>query len=617
MINQNEFLEYVSLQAKSIEKEQGMNPETATRFYISLIVRTICVKLKCEVPFEEEGPQNKQIDVSEEVEYILKNPDSLDILYEHLVPKEFKKKYGQFLTPPKIAQLMLMWGMDQGSKRILDPAIGTGIFFSELHKLNKSTCHVTGLDIDNLMLNLSFVRAKILKADKNINLINKNFLDFSTKEKFDLVICNPPYMKFHNFDRNSISKIASKYDLKLSKLTNIYALFFIHSLSLLKEDGVMAFITPSEFLYTGYGKELKKFLLKNFNIEAIILAELKESLFNYATTSTVITLLKNKEVSDDNKIKFIAIKNGSSVEEIYTALNTALSTNEIIVKQKSQKEIDPTKKWLVYFDKEEVKKPEALVRLGTIAKSKRGIATGSNQFFTLNNTAVEKWGIENKFLVPVVSKAEQCYSFILDKNVFDKLKKEDQRVFLLYCFDRPSENLQKYIKYGEINGINKRYLTSTRDPWYSMEKRNPAPIIATVFSRDKMRFIFNEAGVLNLASFHCIYPKFNDVEKIKALLAYLNSNKAKKIMKSEKRTYGGGLDKFEPKDLEDILVLDVLNLEKEANKRLALLFDKISNMEDSQERSNIISNIDDLIDEILKRPTKLIAGQMPLSNRSL
>lgn len=183
------------------------------------------------------------------------------------------------------------------------------------------------------------------------------------------------------------------------------------------------------------------------------------------------------------------------------------------------------------------------------------------------------------------------------KKDFENLVNNKEKVFLLYVFSKPSENLKKYIKYGEELKVNKRYLAFNRDPWFSMEKRKPAPILATVFSRNNMRFIYNKAHVLNLASFHGIYPDFKDKNKIKALLAYLNSNEAKKIMFSEKRTYGGGLDKFEPRDLEEIMVIDVNNLDKITIKKLSNLFDKLckanrkNNIELEQKIKNQIDNI--------------------------
>jgi adenine-specific DNA-methyltransferase len=108
-----------------------------------------------------------------------------------------------------------------------------------------------------------------------------------------------------------------------------------------------------------------------------------------------------------------------------------------------------------------------------------------------------------------------------------------------------------------------------------MEKREPAKILATVFHRERMRFILNEAGVRNLTAFHCIYPKFDNILMVKALLAYLNSDLCKQIQTIKRREYGGGLHKFEPKDLENIPTLDVTKLSISDLESLASAFDEL------------------------------------------
>lgn len=68
-----------------------------------------------------------------------------------------------------------------------------------------------------------------------------------------------------------------------------------------------------------------------------------------------------------------------------------------------------------------------------------------------------------------------------------------------------AKEVQSYINIGEANEANLRYLCVQRKPWYSLEKRTPAPIWVSVFNRKGLKFIRNEAGVSNLTTFHCVY----------------------------------------------------------------------------------------------------------------
>ena len=72
------------------------------------------------------------------------------------------------------------------------------------------------------------------------------------------------------------------------------------------------------------------------------------------------------------------------------------------------------------------------------------------------------------------------------------------------------------------------------------EGKDP-PILATVFSRTRMRFALNKTDCLHLTAFHGVYPEFQSEVMRKALLAYLNSNLGKDIQVIKRREYGGGL----------------------------------------------------------------------------
>ncbi len=592
----NEF-EHMAVRLKSIQLKMQCDEETASRAYLWAVVKQISEKMKCDLPFKDERLESisRSIHGMVDAEKFLRHPDLFDSVYEKSVPKNFRKKTGQFLTPQKIAEFMVRLGMCHNPKRILDPAIGTGIFLSEILKSKEKSADFYGLDIDPLMLNITYIRGKIIDRKSNQTLIKQNYLTFSSKEKFDFVVCNPPYMKFHYYDRNLISKIERESGRQLSKLTNIYSLFFIHTGELLKEDGILVFITPSEFLYTGYGQELKTFFLDGFTIEAIILADLDTVVFNDALTSAAITILRKKRPDNTHRVKLISVKGWHENDGVYNAFYNLIASNDVTIREVVQSELNPSKKWLSLFNGDVAGNYKGLVPLKKIARVKRGIATGHNEFFTLTSSEVEKWGINPYFLRFAVSKAKHCPNYSFSAKDLEKLRLANERVYLLYCFDAPDENLKAYIDYGKKLNVHKRFLTSKRSPWYSMEKREMAPVLATVFSRERMRFILNDADVLNLASFHGIYPAFRDRKQVKAFLAYLNSHFCSNQMTLQKRTYGGGLDKFEPRDLMEILVLDVTSLNENIVHELADLFDKLCLTKTESEEREVKIKIDELV----------------------
>jgi adenine-specific DNA-methyltransferase len=100
-------------------------------------------------------------------------------------------------------------------------------------------------------------------------------------------------------------------------------------------------------------------------------------------------------------------------------------------------------------------------------------------------------------------------------------------------------------------GGNKGYIASHRKAWWSVGLRAPAPIIATYMARRPPAFAVNKAQVRHINIAHGLYPRepMTLVMK-KKLVAYLQSN----ISQRSGRTYAGGLTKFEPREMERLIV---------------------------------------------------------------
>jgi adenine-specific DNA-methyltransferase len=572
---------------RCLKEELHLNEEILGRFTYYLILKELALKLGEELPFEDscikELHKEAPLKIDVEINRALSNPNLLDLLYENLVTPSYRKKFGQFLTPNYIAEFMASWINLYSPSRVLDPAVGSGIFLDNIIKTaaKSSPIELWGFDIDPILLNACRLRLNLRRKEGTLlHLEQQDFLKIGGffTEKMDAIICNPPYLNFHDFDRNKLVRpIETFYNIKLSKLTNIYVLFFMQSLLVARKGAKLAFITPSEFLYTGYGKELKEFLLKHTILDAMILIDFQSLVFNTALTTAIITLFRKGVPEAGHRVRFIRIYKWPTTPELLSAvMDGTENPDKYQIIEVRQDELKPEEKWLKYFiNMEYASFLSKLIPLSQLARIDRGIATGFNEYFVLRKSDIDKWKIESEFVVPVISKADQCKGYDFSYEDWKLLEQNDDKCYLLYVLKEPSPNLKEYIKYGEKIGADQRYLTRHRSPWYSMEKREPAKILATVFHRERMRFVFNKANVRNLTAFHCVYPKFDDVNMIKALLAYLNSDLCKQIQTIKRREYGGGLHKFEPKDLENLPVLDVTKLDGESLNSLASAFEEL------------------------------------------
>jgi len=513
--------------------------------------------------------------------------------YTKKVSLSHRKKFAQFFTPEPIAQMMVDWLLGNSElTTLLEPAFGLGVF-SRLFLNRKKDIQITGFDVDPVI----FESAKQnFNNFPNVNLLLEDYLFNDWNNKYDAIICNPPYFKFHDYqNKKTVEEIKAKLKINLSGFTNIYTLFLLKSIYQLNENGRSAYIIPSEFLNSNYGKYVKDYLLKSNTLRHIIIFDFKENVFDDAlTTSAIILLAKDNNY---NKVHFSTINNTEQLNEISNIINGY--PNTIGKTSINEKDINPNIKWRTYYQKQQSQKYKNLIPFNNVAKVVRGIATGANDYFTFDIEKANKHFIKENFLLRCITKSKDVNKPFFTEKDFNRLKNGNANIYLFNAVKKPTDkNVLNYISIGEQTYINKKYLTSKRTPWYSLENRPPSPIWVGVFNRNGIKFIRNEAGISNLTTFHCIYPVNNLFNKIRIdlLFAYLLTDVAKQIFNDNRREYGDGLKKFEPNDLNNALMLN-LSILKQGKKEIILdLYGKYRTSEINNKENNMYI---DKINEIL------------------
>jgi adenine-specific DNA-methyltransferase len=484
----------------------------------------------------------------------------------------YRKKLGQFFTPMFVADFMTEWVVRSAGNSILDPALGLGVFFRSIVKNYPDRVRefrFTGYEIDGKMVEVA--KSVLSDIGVDVEILNRDYLIEDWDRKYDGIVCNPPYLKFHNYGSRDVllEMFRVKLGVELSGFTNIYVLFMLKSILQLREGGRAAYIVPSEFLNSNYGRSVKEYIKKSGMLRFVIVVDFGINVFEDAVTTSSILLFANDEYSEE--VEFINVK---SFNELDLVRSYVLSYPVAKGKGKVVKisELDEARKWRVYYQELNSNKYRNLVPLSKYARVSRGIATGSNEFFMFSESKRVKYGIRMEFLMPCLARASYARKHFFTNEDFVELKRADKPVYLLNATDLSDDNLREYISLGEREGVHKRYLTSHRMPWYLVENRLPAPILATVFNREGIRFVKNDAGVCNLTAFHCIYLNAGAVAKIDLLMAYLVTDVAKKIFDDYRREYGRGLRKFEPGDLSDALVVDMEKIDSAQEKEILGLF---------------------------------------------
>lgn len=456
------------------------------------------------------------------------------------------KQLGQVATPEPIARLMAKWVMSASPCAVLDPAAGLGGLLAACRQFN-GRIKLVGAERDTETLQLAKT-----SAPRGTKLILADYLK-SDAGVFDGIIANPPYVKAHRLDYSEQDWLyfEERLGTPLDRLTNLYALFLLKIWEDLAPRGRAAVILPAEFLNANFGEEIKERLLRAIRPAGIAIFAPSLNVFADAlTTSAIVLLDKSRALKAP-----IWARLAETVEDAETFVEGLLAGNMSAAGKGliDLAALNPRDKWLnLLLNGATERVPTQFAkRVGDYFKSRRGIATGANDFFCLSRAEMREHKLTEAHVDPCITKATDAGGLVFTREKFDALVARERRCFLLNP-SRNGQNLARYLEVGEQQGIPKRHLPSHRPVWYLPENRAVADIWVAVFSRESVKFILNTSGAKNLTCFHGLYAKPGNESLAPLLTLFLNSSLGRESFSQVNRFYGDGLNKLEPKDVEDM-----------------------------------------------------------------
>jgi len=497
---------------------------------------------------ETEKFDNLILYVIEKVKLIDTQPEYFfDDIVQNLIHSYIRHKSGEFYTPPFIVKKMVEESYVFGEK-VIDPCCGSGNFIIEIIKTILSASYTKkermeairrlhGYDINPISIYLTKLNLLyLLKEDfhhLNSNFVTTDFLfqnKAEIKEKFDLVIGNPPWFTLRDIEsRNHQEKIkilAEELEIKpLPKNVlniEIASLFFYNAkISLLKDNAKIFFVITKGVINGSHAARFRNFqgfhniklwkftkqITQIFNIDFICIYAQKLAEDRIENNLEVPSLLFSVNLNGKKLNYYDIIDLSLEKTEILVPYGTEFKGNKqytykLVTKEKQQQLIPiKTSEYKKLFHKGADLNPRNLIFIKTKVHDNSLLIINPDQ--RIFKRAKEPWDkiefsneiIEKDYMFKVIKSTELVKFYVYDfYNVFLPLKKENLGI----DYHSLKTHAKKF-----YDKINKIYLNNKKDSTMNeslMDNLNRWSKLINARQISKIKVVYNNSGsVVNSA----------------------------------------------------------------------------------------------------------------------
>jgi adenine-specific DNA-methyltransferase len=474
--------------------------------------------------------------------------------------RERLREKGQFWTPDWIAKPMVEYVLAENSGIVFDPAVGTGALFRAAKAIASEkglSVRFAGMEIDPITLSHALDYG--LSEEDIASVEIADFVLQPPRQKFHAIVANPPYIRHHRLapEQKAQLKQCSAHIIgtSLDGRAGLHVYFLIRALSLLEDNGRLAFIVPADTCEGKFAHDLWTWITAQFALDAVITFAPEASPFPNIDTNPLIVFIRNAAPSD----QFLWVKcYRPATDSLHRWVRSGFgdrSGQDVVVIERNVHEGLATG-----FSREPIASHDTTYVLGDVVTVMRGIATGANKFFFMTAEKARALDIPERYFVRAIGRTRDVMGDDITDETIQMLERNGRPTLLLSLKGDDSEtfpeSVKRYIQEGERLGLPKRPLLSQRRPWYNMEIRVPPPFLFAYLGRRHSRFIRNTARVVPLTSFLCVYPKSNDERDIDHIWNMLNHPDVIAHVSRVGKSYGDGAIKVEPRSLEKLPIPD-------------------------------------------------------------
>jgi tRNA1(Val) A37 N6-methylase TrmN6 len=218
---------------------------------------------------------------------------------EKSLKKDYRKEHGIFFTPKSMRDHFI--NEDFSNMDVLEPSFGSGEFIMDILDTKPTHCHLVGIEISEQIYQQASDMFPELDKQNVVELFCKDFIAFEIDKRFDRVIGNPPYKAVMGKKKDK-EKYRKQYP-QLDGKFDLYILFLLKCLSLLKEDGILKFVIPTSFINVMSFNKVRKYIVQHYTILDVITFPTNKWL-NTTQRSLGIIIQNKKGTNNKYSIKF-------------------------------------------------------------------------------------------------------------------------------------------------------------------------------------------------------------------------------------------------------------------------------------------------------------------------
>lgn len=434
-----------------------------------------------------------------------------------------KNKYGQYFTTKIIAEFMVSLISKSKNASILEPSCGLGVFLDAL----------TDVGFDNLD---AYEIDNTLKT--KYNFINyQSYISASTENKYDVIIGNPPYIRWKNLEQELKDELSNNYLWRkyFNSLCDYFYIFILKGIEQLNDNGELIFICPEYWINTKHSLSLRNYMCQNGIFEEIY--HFKETpLFEKVNASFIIFKYRKAKIKKESVSLYSYNKTGLPNKiELYN--KSCFNYNQIPQFTENSRWILASKQIqikLKSFEKSCTKFDNLfsnnLYRIGDFCDIGNGMVSGLDSAFKIDSLNINLTETEKQSIITVLkAKDLNQYSYINTSHYFF-IKNQISKLE----FETKYPNFNNILK-PHIEKLNNRYSYGKNIPFWEFvfprnkklfdrkEEKIFVPCKERISHKKYFRFCLAPQNYYPLQDVTGIAKKKSCKESIEYILAYLNS----------------------------------------------------------------------------------------------